>query len=156
VPEVRVVDADGNQLGVMATRDALALSRERGLDLVEVAPMAQPPVCRILDYGKHKYEEAKKQRQARKNAHVTEIKGIRMRAGTEAHDLDFKLKDAIRFLQEGHKVQVTLIFRGRETAHPEIGRAQLDRLAQGANQVGVVERPPQMEGRRMTMLLAPK
>src|SRR5262249_54220411 len=118
VPEVRVVDADGNQLGVMATRDALALARDRGLDLVEVAPMAQPPVCRILDYGKHKYEEAKKQRQARKNAHVTEIKGIRIKAGTEAHDLEFKLKDTIRFLQEGHKVQVTLQFRGRETAHP--------------------------------------
>jgi translation initiation factor IF-3 len=156
VPEVRVIDAEGAQLGVMATRDALSLAREQGLDLVEVAPMAHPPVCRILDYGKHKYDEAKKQRQARKNAHATEIKGIRIKPGTETHDLEFKLKDTIRFLQEGHKVQVTLIFRGRETAHPEIGRAQMDRLAQGASAAGVVERPPVLEGRRMTMLLAPK
>jgi translation initiation factor IF-3 len=151
-----VIDAEGNQLGVMATRDALTLARDQGLDLVEVAPMAHPPVCRILDYGKHKYDEAKKQRQVRKNAHAAEIKGIRIKPGTETHDLEFKLKDTIRFLQEGHKVQVTLIFRGRETAHPEIGRAQMDRLAQGASAAGVVERPPVMEGRRMTMLLAPK
>jgi translation initiation factor IF-3 len=156
VPEVRVIDAEGKQLGVMHTRDALAMARDLGLDLVEVAPMAQPPVCRIIDYGKHKYDEAKKQRQARKNAHQTEIKGVRLKPATEAHDLDYKLKDTIRFLQEGHKVQVTLIFRGREAAHPEIGRAQMDRLAQGAAEAGVVERPPVMEGRRMTMLLAPK
>src|SRR5262249_16210456 len=100
VPEVRVIDAEGQQLGVMATRDALNLAREQGLDLVEVAPMAHPPVCRILDYGKHKYDESKKQRQARKNAHATEIKGIRIKPGTESHDLEFKLKDTIRFLQE--------------------------------------------------------
>jgi translation initiation factor IF-3 len=156
VPEVRVVDADGNQLGVMATRDALARAREQGLDLVEVAPTAQPPVCRILDYGKHKYDEAKKQRQARKNAHNVEIKGIRLRSGTDTHDIAFKLKDAIRFLEEGHKVQVTLLFRGRETAHPEVARAQMDRLVEGVRDVGVVERPPSMEGRRMTMLLTPK
>jgi translation initiation factor IF-3 len=153
---VRVVDADGNQLGVMQTRDALALARDRGMDLVEVAPTAQPPVCRILDYGKHKYDEAKKSRQARKNAHTVEIKGIRLRSGTESHDIGFKLKDAIRFLEEGHKVQVTLIFRGRETAHPEIARAQMERLVEGVREVGVVERPPSMEGRRMTMLLTPK
>jgi len=151
-----VVDADGNQLGVMQTRDALALARESGMDLVEVAPTAQPPVCRILDYGKHKYDESKKQRQARKNAHTVEIKGIRLRSGTETHDIDFKLKDAIRFLEEGHKVQVTLIFRGRETAHPEIARAQMERMVEGVREVGVVERPPSMEGRRMTMLLTPK
>jgi translation initiation factor IF-3 len=156
VPEVRVIDAEGKQLGVMPTREALRLALDQGLDLVEIAPMAQPPVCKILDYGKHKYEEAKKQRLAKKNAHTTEIKGVRLKPGTEAHDLEFKLKDTIRFLQEGHKVQVTLIFRGRETAHPEIGRAQMQRLAQGAAEAGVVERPPVMEGRRMTMLLAPK
>jgi len=150
------VDAEGNQLGVMQTRDALALARESGMDLVEVAPTAQPPVCRILDYGKHKYDESKKQRQARKNAHTVEIKGIRLRSGTETHDIDFKLKDAIRFLEEGHKVQVTLIFRGRETAHPEIARAQMDLMVEGVREVGVVERPPSMEGRRMTMLLTPK
>jgi len=153
---VRVVDADGNQLGVMATRDALALARERELDLVEVAPTAQPPVCRILDYGKHKYEESKKQKQARKNAHTTEIKGIRLRSGTESHDIDYKLKDALRFLQEGHKVQVTLLFRGRETTHPEIARAQMQRMVDGVREFGVVERPPALEGRRMTMLLSPK
>jgi translation initiation factor IF-3 len=140
----------------MQTRDALALARERGVDLVEVAPTAQPPVCRILDYGKHKYDEAKKQRQARKNAHTVEIKGIRLRSGTESHDIGFKLKDAVRFLEEGHKVQVTLLFRGRETAHPEVGRAQMDRIVEGVREVGVVERPPSLEGRRMTMLLTPK
>jgi translation initiation factor IF-3 len=156
VPEVRVVDAEGKQLGILPTREALALALAQGLDLVEVAPTAQPPVCRILDYGKFKYQEAKKQREARKNAHTSEIKGIRLRSGTESHDLAYKLKDAIRFLEEGHKVQVTLIFRGREMTHPEIARAQMDRLAEGVREVGVVERPPSMEGRRMTMLLSPK
>jgi translation initiation factor IF-3 len=140
----------------METRQALTLAREAGLDLVEVAPTAQPPVCRILDYGKFKYDTSKKQKEAKKKAHTVEIKGIRMRFGTEAHDLEYRVKDARRFLQEGNKVQVTLIFRGREMAHPEIGKAQMDRLSQALADVGVVERPAAMEGRRMTMLLTPK
>jgi translation initiation factor IF-3 len=156
VPEVRVVDAEGNQLGIMETRRALGLAHEQGLDLVEVAPTAQPPVCRILDYGKYKYDQAKKQKEAKKKAHTVDVKGIRMRYGTETHDLEYRVKDARRFLEEGDKVQVTLIFRGREMAHPEIGKAQLEKLAAAVADVAVVERPPAMEGRRMTLLLSPK
>ena len=141
---------------MMETRQALAMAREAGLDLVEVAPNAQPPVCRILDYGKFKYEQSKKQKEAKKKSHSADVKGIRMRYGTEAHDLEYRVKDARRFLEEGNKVQVTLIFRGREMSHPEIGKAQLDKLTSALSDVGVVERPPVMEGRRMTLLLAPK
>ena len=140
----------------MNTRDALTNAQERGLDLVEVAPTAQPPVCRILDYGKYKYEESKKQKEARKNAHQVEIKGIRLRSGTDEHDLTYKTEDAKRFLQKKNKVQVTLIFRGREVTHPEIARAQMERLAQAVSDVGVVERAPVIDGRRMTRLLTPK
>lgn len=156
VPEVRVVDAEGNQLGILETRQALRLAQEQGLDLVEVAPTAQPPVCRILDYGKFKYDQSKKTKEAKKKAHTTEVKGIRMRYGTEAHDLEYRVKDARRFLEEGNKVQITLIFRGREVSHPEIGKAQLDKLTSAVSDVGVVERPPVLEGKRMTVLLAPK
>jgi translation initiation factor IF-3 len=156
VPEVRVIDSEGNQLGVLETRVALMMAHEQGMDLVEIAPTAQPPVCRILDYGKYKYDQSKKTKEAKKKAHTVDVKGIRMRYGTEAHDLDYRVKDARRFLEEGNKVQVTLIFRGRETTHPEIGRAQLEKLTQAVSDVAVVERPPVMEGRRMTVLLAPK
>lgn len=156
VPEVRVVDAEGNQLGIMETRDALARAQGEGLDLVEVAPNAQPPVCRILDYGKFKYDQSKKQKEARKKSHTVDIKGIRMRFGTETHDLEYRVKDARRFLEEGNKVQVVVMFRGRETQHPEIGRTQLERLTQALADIAVVERPPVLEGRRMTLLLSPK
>jgi translation initiation factor IF-3 len=140
----------------METRQALNLAREEGLDLVEVAPDAQPPVCRILDYGKFKYDQSKKQREAKKKSHSADVKGIRMRYGMDVHDFEYRSKDARRFLQEGDKVQVTLIFRGREMTHPEIGKAQLDRLVATLQDIAVVERAPVMEGRRMTMLLAPK
>jgi translation initiation factor IF-3 len=156
VPEVRVVDAEGNQLGIMETRRALSLAQEQGLDLVEIAPTAQPPVCKILDYGKFKYDSSKKQKEAKKKSHTTDVKGIRMRYGTEAHDLEYRIKDARRFLEEGNKVQVTLIFRGREMSHPEIGRGQLEKLTTAVADVGAVERPPVMEGKRMTVLIAPK
>ncbi len=156
VPEIRVIGPNGDQLGIMATREALALAQQDGLDLVEVAPMAQPPVCRILDYGKFKYEESKKQKDARKKSHTVEIKGIRMRPNMDVHDFQVRLKDAHRFLEEGHKVQATLIFRGREASHSEIGRNLLMKLAEGVAEVGVVERAPLLEGRRMTMLLTPK
>jgi len=156
VPEVRVLDPEGNQLGVMETRLALRLATEQGLDLVEISPTAQPPVCRILDYGKYKYDQSKKTKEAKKKAHSMEIKGIRMRYGTEAHDLEYRVKDARRFLEEGDKVQVTLIFRGREMSHPEIAKGQMEKLSTALADVGVVERPPSIEGRRMTMLLSPK
>jgi translation initiation factor IF-3 len=156
VPEVRVVDEEGQQLGIMETRRALAMALDQGLDLVEIAPNAQPPVCRILDYGKYKYDQSKKQKEAKKKAHTVDVKGIRMRYGTEQHDLEYRVKDARRFLEEGDKVQVTLIFRGREMAHPEVARAQMEKLTAAVADIAVVERPPSIEGRRMTLLLAPK
>jgi translation initiation factor IF-3 len=140
----------------MNTREALAQAQERGLDLVEVAPNAQPPVCRILDYGKFKYEEAKKQKEARKNAHTVDIKGIRLRPGIDPHDFSYRSEDARKFLEKKNKVQVTLIFKGREMAHPEIGRAQMEKMADALSDISVVERPPTIDGRRMTMLLSPK
>jgi translation initiation factor IF-3 len=153
---VRVVDAEGNSLGVMPTRDALALAQEGGLDLVEVAPMAQPPVCRILDYGKHRYEQAKRQRQAGQKGRRAEVKRLQITYGAEAYHLGFRIKDATRILSEGYRLQVTLILKGAERKYPEVGHAQMDRLAEGVLAVGVVERPPTLEGRRLTMLLAPK
>jgi translation initiation factor IF-3 len=156
IREVRLIDEEGAQLGIMPTRDALDLARSKGLDLIEVSPTANPPVCRIMDYGKFKYDEAKKKKDAAKKSKTTEIKGIRLRPGTDEHDISFKVRDAQRFLEEGDKVQVTLIFRSREASHPEIGRAQLQRLAEGTASIAVVEQAPTMEGRRMTMLLAPK
>ncbi len=140
----------------MDTRRALELAMDQGLDLVEIAPTAQPPVCRILDYGKFKYDQSKKSKEAKKKSHTTDVKGIRMRYGTESHDLEYRVKDTRRFLEEGNKVQVTLIFRGREVTHPEIGKQQLEKLSTAVADVGVVERPPSLEGKRMTLLLAPK
>jgi len=156
IREVRLIDDEGTQLGIMQTRDALDLARGKGLDLIEVSPTANPPVCRIMDYGKFKYDEAKKKRETQKKSKTTEIKGIRLRPGTGDHDIEFKLRDAQRFLQEGDKVQVTIIFKSREASHPEIGRAQLQRMVEGTSEVAVVEQNPTLEGRRMTMLLAPK
>jgi len=156
IREVRLIDETGEQLGILQTRDALDLARSKGLDLIEVSPTANPPVCRIMDYGKFKYDEAKKKRETTKKSKTTEIKGIRLRPGTDEHDLAYKVRDAQRFLQEGDKVQVTVIFRSREASHPEIGRAQLQRLAEGTSEVAVIEQSPTLEGRRMTMLLAPK
>jgi translation initiation factor IF-3 len=156
IREVRLIDEEGTQLGIMATRDALDLARSKGLDLIEVSPTANPPVCKIMDYGRFKYDESKKKREAAKKAKTTEIKGIRLRPGTDDHDISFKVRDAQRFLQEGDKVQVTVIFRSREASHPEIGRAQLQRLVEGTADIAVVEQSPTLEGRRMTMLLAPK
>lgn len=156
VREVRLIDEEGSQLGIMPTREALDLARSKGLDLIEVSPTANPPVCRIMDYGRFKYSESKKKKEAAKKSKTTEIKGIRLRPGTDEHDLMFKLRDAQRFLEEGDKVQVTVIFKSREASHPEIGRAQLQRLAEGTSDVAVVEQSPTLEGRRMTMLLSPK
>jgi translation initiation factor IF-3 len=143
-------------MGIVATREALAMAREKGLDLIEIAPTAQPPVCRIMDYGKHKYEEAKKKREAQKKSKTVEIKGVRIRPMTDDHDFNVKLRDAQRFLQDGDKVLVTVIFKSREASHPEFGREQLRKLAEMTQEFAIVERPPSMEGRRMTMLLSPK
>ena len=156
VPQVRVVDDAGNQLGIMSSRQANDLARERNLDLVEVAPNANPPVCRIIDYGKYKYEQSKRESEAKKRQKATELKGIRMRPRIDEHDLMTKVNHARRFLGEGDKVKVTMLFRSREATHPEFARRSMDRLADEVKEVGIVERPPVLEGRQMTMILAPK
>lgn len=156
VPEVRVIVDEGDQLGVMATHEALRLAEEKGLDLVEISPRAFPPVCRIMDYGKYKYEEAKKKQQARKKASTVEIKEIKFRPKTEGHDLQFKVKHIRRFVEGGNKVRLVVVFRGREITHPQTGQAMLNRVLELVNDIASVEAHPNMEGRRMLMVIAPK
>jgi translation initiation factor IF-3 len=150
------VDENGAQLGVMPTREALEIARERGLDLIEVAPTANPPVCRLMDYGKFKYEQGRKDREAQKKQKNVEVKGIRLRPKTGAHDLGIKKRQMLEFLRDGDKVKVTLIFRAREITHPEVARKQFDLLCEGIEEVAIIEKPPTFEGRTMTMVLAPK
>jgi len=156
VPEVRVITDDGGQLGVMATHEALRMDDEQGLDLVEVSPKAVPPVCKIMDYGKFKFEQAKKTRQAKKHASVIEIKEIKFRPKTDDHDLDFKMRHIRRFLEEGNKVRLVIAFRGREIVHPETGKAMLDRVIRELADIVHVEQIPMMDGRRMVMTISPK
>jgi translation initiation factor IF-3 len=156
VPEVRVVGPEGEMLGIMNTRDAFNYARERELDLVEVNPKAHPPVCKVMDYGKYKYEEKKKQADARKRQTIVELKEIKIRPKTDDHDIDFKLKHIRRFLEEGDKVKVTCRFRGREITHPETAQRQLDLFAERVQDIGIVETTARMEGRTMTLVLAPK
>jgi translation initiation factor IF-3 len=155
VREVRVVDEEGNQLGVLPTYEALRLAQERGLDLVEVAPNAVPPVCRLLDFGKFQYERQKKDREARKAQKVIEIKEIRLKPRTGEHDLDTKVRKSLGFLEEGAKVRVTVRFRGREITHPEIGREQLAEFAQKVGDAAIIEQQPAMEGPNLFMMLSP-
>jgi translation initiation factor IF-3 len=155
ISPVRVIDTDGEQLGILAIDRALEIAEEKGLDLVEVAPMARPPVCRIMDYGKFRYEEQRKARDARKKQHHVQLKEVKMRPGIEDHDFEFKIRHARRFLEEGNKVKVTMMFRGRQMAHPEIGRQVLDRVALEVADLGKVESNPTMEARSMTMVVAP-
>ena len=156
--EVRVVDDAGEQLGVMTPREALDIARSRGLDLIEVAPAAQPPVCRIMDYGKFKYEQGKREREASKKQRQSEMKGMTLRPGTDDHDLDIKTKNIVKFLGDGDKVKVTVRFRSREMAHPEFAQRSLQRIVDAvvAAGVGGVERVPLMEGRQMILILAPQ
>jgi translation initiation factor IF-3 len=156
VPEVRVIDADGSMLGVLQTHEALRKAQEQNLDLVEVNPKAEPPVCKILDFGKYKYEEKKKQAQARRNQAVVEIKEIKLRPKTDDHDIAFKVKAARRFLEAGHKVKFTVRFRGREITHPEKAHEQLDIILKALEDVGNVETRPSMEARAMSLIVAPK
>jgi translation initiation factor IF-3 len=155
VPEVRVI-AEEEQLGVMPTHEALRLAEERGLDLVEISPRAFPPVCRIMDYGKYKYEEAKKKQQARKRASTVETKEIKFRPKTEEHDMAFKVKHVRRFLEGGNKVRLAVVFRGREITHPQTGMAVLNKVVDLCNDIATVEVTPNMEGRRMIMVITPK
>ena len=156
VKEVRLIDSEGNQRGVASTSDALALAKEAGLDLVEIAPQASPPVCKILDYGKYKFEQEKRIRDSKKRQKLVRNKEIRMQPKIEKHDLEFKTNHIREFLDEGNKVKVTVRFRGREMAHTELGRVVLERVLELLDNSFVVERPPQMEGRFMSMTLNPK
>jgi translation initiation factor IF-3 len=155
VPEVRLIDDEGNQVGVLKTADALRFAQERDLDLVEVAPEARPPVCRVLDYSKYKYEQAQKLKQARKHQQQIVIREIKFRPKIAQHDYDTKKGHVERFLRHKDKVKVTIMFRGREVTHPERGTMILDRLAEELAELGVVEQRPLQEGRNMTMMLAP-
>lgn len=155
VPEVRVVGADGEMLGVMKTFDAIKLAEEAGLDLVEVSPNAVPPVCKILDYGKFKYETQKKKNEAKKNQKIVQLKEIKLRPNIDKHDLETKQKAITKFLASGDKVKLTMRFRGREMAHIDIGRALLDGLVEYYKESAKIDLVPRMEGRQMIMILAP-
>ena len=152
-PEIRVIDAEGQQLGVMTPDDAIQKAEEVGLDLVEVAPGSRPPVCRIMDYGRYKYEQKKKSGKGK--GHTASLKEVKLRPRTDQHDLDFKLKNARRFLLDGDKVKITVMYRGRELVHREIGRKQLDRVVELLGAIAVVESSPRMEGRLLSMILVP-
>ncbi len=155
MPEVRLIDDEGNQIGVLKTPDALVFAQERELDLVEVAPEARPPVCRVLDYSKYKYEQAQKVKQAKKHQQQITVREIKFRPKIAEHDYDTKKHHVERFLKHKDKVKVTIMFRGREVTHPERGTMILDRLAEELSELGVVEQRPMQEGRNMTMMMAP-
>jgi len=156
VREVRVVGADGTQLGVMPIQQALETARQAELDLVEVAPEAQPPVCRIMDFGKYKYTQARRLKEARKKQTMILVKEVKMGPKTEKHDFDFKLKHVRRFLEEGHKAKVTVRFKGREMAHTELGWKMLNRMVEATQDIAVTENNPRMEGRMLHIILSPK
>ncbi len=156
ISPVRVIAPDGEQLGILTLEEAFAAADARTLDLVEVAPLARPPVCRIMDFGKFKFEQAKAARAAKKKQRSIELKEIKYRPGIDDHDFDFKTRHAREFLVEGNKVKVTMMFRGRQMAHPELGRDVLDRVAETLADVGKIEQEAKLEGKNMTMLLTPK
>jgi translation initiation factor IF-3 len=156
VREIRVIDDTGQQLGIMPPPQALALARAKGLDLVEISPTAMPPVCRIMDFGKYQYEQQKRARAAKKHQKVIEVKEIKFRPKVDEHDYQFKKKHIERFLAEGDKVKATIFFRGRENAHPEIGRKILDRLMGELIEVAIAEQEPQKEGNQLHTILAPR
>lgn len=154
--EVRLVNQDGEQLGIVPVREALRIAQEQGLDLVEVAATARPPVCRLMDYGRYRYEQSKHEREARKRQKVVNIKEVKLRLRIEEHDFQVKARNAIRFLSDGDRVKVTIMFRGREMAHTELGQKLCHRLAERIGDLAVVERAPILEGRNMVMMLAPR
>lgn len=151
---MRVLDADGQQIGVLPIEEAIRRAEEAGLDLIEVAATAEPPVCRIADLGKFKFEQDKRARDAKKNQHISEVKEVRLRPRTDDHDLQVRVRAARRFLEEGHKVKVEVRFRGREATHPEVARDQIGRIAAGVADIAIVERAPSLEGRSMFAILA--
>jgi translation initiation factor IF-3 len=151
-----VIDSDGSQLGVMSLRQAMDLAEQKNLDLVKIAPQATPPVCKIIDYGKFRFEQAKREKEAKKNQRVVEIKEIRLSLNIDTHDFETKKNHAVRFLEEGNKVKVSIRFRGREMGHPEHGLEIMRRFAETMAEVANVEKPAKLEGRTMLMFLAPK
>lgn len=153
--EVRLVGEEGEQLGIVQLRDALQMAIERSVDLVEIAPTAKPPVCKFMDYGKYKYEQAKKDKEARKKQRTTEIKEVKLRPNIEDHDFETKARNAQRFLADGDKVKVTIMFRGREVTHPDLGKKLCVRLAEFCKAEANIEREPKLEGRNMIMILTP-
>ena len=154
--ELRIVSADGEQLGIMSARDAQKIADDRGLDLVKIAPGAKPPVCRIMDYGKYCFEQQKREKEARKNQKVVSIKEIRMFSAIDTHDFETKVNQAKKFLQGGDKLKVSVRFRKRAIAHPQIGEELLKRFQEACKEVGVVDKPAKMEGRSMVMFISPK
>lgn len=154
--EVRVIGADGQQLGIMDTREAQRLSIEQNLDLVKIASQAKPPVCRIMDYGKYRFEQAKREKEARKNQKIIETKEIRLSLNIDIGDFNTKVKKATKFLSQGNKLKVSIRFRGREMAHPEIGHGVMKRFAEAIAEFGSVEKPSKLEGRHMLMFIASK
>ncbi len=156
VQEVTVIGTDGEQLGNFPTREAIALAQDQDLDLVEVSPNANPPVCRIMDWGKHKYKQSKRAHEAKKNQKVTHVKEVKFRPNTDQHDFDFKVKHVHRFLEAGDKAKVVIFFKGREIVHRTGGAKVLQRVAEAVEDIGVIEQTPKQEGRHLTMILVPK
>ena len=154
--EVRVVNQQGEQLGIMPTAQALKLAEEQQLDLVNIAPTARPPVCKLMDYGKYRFEMSKKEREIKKNQKIMETKEVRLSATIEDHDIDVRYRQAVKFLQDGNKLKVTIRFRGRQIAHSEIGNQVMQEFAERIKDYGTVERRPVVEGRNMTMMVAPR
>ncbi len=154
--EVLLIDSDGTQLGVMKIDQALEIAQQKRLDLVNVAPNARPPVCRLMDYGKYKYEQSKRDREARKHQKTIVVKEVKLRPNIEKHDFAVKVKNCRRFLESGDKVKVTVMFRGREITHPEKAQRLLNQMAEEVEDVGAIERAPKLEGRNMIMILSPK
>ncbi len=156
VKEVTVIGTEGEQLGIFPTREAIALAQDQDLDLVEVSPNANPPVCRIMDWGKHKYKQSKRAHEAKKNQKVIHVKEVKFRPNTDRHDFDFKVKHVLRFLEAGDKAKVVIFFKGREIAHREGGEKVLERIAEAVEEFGVIEQTAKREGRTLTMILVPK
>ena len=154
--EVRLISSEGEQLGIMSAKEALALAEEQNLDLVKISPTAVPPVCKLMDYGKFRFEQTKKEKEAKKNQHVVEIKEIRMSPGIDVGDFNTKLRNAQKFLVDGNRVKVTVRFRGREMAHTDIGRNLLVKFAEDSAEIATMDKSPKLEGRHMSMFLSPK
>ncbi len=156
VKEVSVIDTDGEQLGTFPTREAIALAQDQGLDLVEVSPNAIPPVCRVMDWGKHKYKQSKRAHEAKKNQKVIHVKEVKFRPNTDQHDFNFKVRNVQRFLEAGDKAKVVIFFKGREITHREGGEKVLKRVAEAMEDIGIIEQGAKQEGRNLTMILIPK